>query len=82
MARGHRTPLWHSLSKNTGVSCRALLQGIFRDPEIEAASLKSPALAGRLFTTSATREAFSTQILVSSIISQASRTACKSLKAE
>ena len=46
-------------------SCCALLQGIFRDPGIEAASLKSPALAGRLFTTSTTREAFSTQILVS-----------------
>ena len=41
---------WDSPSKNTGVSCHALLQGI------EPAPLMSPALAGRFFTTSATWE--------------------------
>ena len=32
------------------------LQGIFLDPEIEPMSLRSPALAGRFFTTSTTWE--------------------------
>ena len=38
--------------KNTGVGCHALLQGIFPCPGIEPTFLTSPALAGRLFTTS------------------------------
>ena len=45
-----------SLDKNTGVGCPALLQGIFPDPGIKPASLMSPVLAGRFFTTSATWE--------------------------
>ena len=44
---------WDSLGKNTGVGCHALLPG----PGIEPASLASPALAGRFFTTSASWEA-------------------------
>ena len=43
-----------SLGKNTGVGSHFLFKGIF--PGIEPASLMSPALAGRLFTTSATWE--------------------------
>ena len=39
---------WDSPGKNTGVGCHALLQGTF-----EPASLTSPAMAGRFFTTSA-----------------------------
>ena len=58
-----------SPGKNTGVSCHALLQGIFptqesfpspgdlTNPRIEPESLVSPALAGGFFTTSATWEA-------------------------
>ena len=42
--------------KNTGMSCHALLQGIFPS-QIEPASLMSLALAGRFFTTYATWEA-------------------------
>ena len=37
----------------------SLLQGIFRKPRNEAASLKSPASAGGFFTTSATWEVLS-----------------------
>ena len=48
--------LWDSPSKNTGVSCHALLQRS-SDSDIEPASLTSPALVGRFFTTSATWEA-------------------------
>ena len=44
---------WDSPGKNTGVGCRALLQGIFLI-RVEAASLTSPALAGGFFTTSTT----------------------------
>ena len=43
--------------KDTGVGCRALLQGDLPNPGIEPASLKFPALAGGFFTTSATWEA-------------------------
>ena len=39
--------------KNTGVGCHFLLGGDLPDPGIEPASLVSPALAGRFFTTSA-----------------------------
>ena len=46
-----------SPGKNTAVGCHALLQGIFPNPRIKPASLMSPALAGRFFTTSATWEA-------------------------
>ena len=46
---------WDSLGNNTEVDCHALLYGIF--PTHEPASLTSPALAGRFFTTSATWEA-------------------------
>ena len=46
---------WDSPGKNTGVCCHALLQDL-PDPGIEPASLKAPALAGSLFTASATWE--------------------------
>ena len=42
---------WNLPGKNSGVGCHFLLQGIFPDPEIEPASLASPALAERFFTT-------------------------------
>ena len=48
---------WDCPGKNTGVSCHALLQGIFLTQGIESASLVSPALEGRFFTTSTTWEA-------------------------
>ena len=44
-------------AKNTGVGCHAHLQGYLPNPRIESASLTSPALAGRFFTTSTTWEA-------------------------
>ena len=47
-----------SLGKNTGVGCHALLQGDLPYPGIEPASLMSPALAGGLFTISATLNAY------------------------
>ena len=43
-----------SPGKNTGMGCHALLQGIFL---IKLASLMSPVLAGKFFTTSTTSEA-------------------------
>ena len=43
-------------SKNTGVGCYALLQGIFPTQGLNLDSLVSPALAGRFFTTSASCE--------------------------
>ena len=45
--------LWDSPGKDSGVGCRALLQGNLPDPGIELLSLTSPALAGGFFTTSA-----------------------------
>ena len=45
---------WESPGKNTGVGCHALLLGDFPNSGIEHTSLMSPALTGRLFTTSAT----------------------------
>ena len=45
-----------SLGKNTGVGCHAL-PGDLPNPGIKPASLTSPALAGRFFTTTATWEA-------------------------
>ena len=39
------------------MGCHALLQGNLPDPGIEPASVRSPALAGRFFTASATWEA-------------------------
>ena len=42
---------WDFPSKNTGVGCHFLLQGIFHAPGIEPASPVSPAWAGRFFTT-------------------------------
>ena len=48
---------WDSPGNNAGVGCHALLQGILSYLGIEPASLMSPALAGRFFTTSATWEA-------------------------
>ena len=44
-------------SKNTGVDCHVLLQGIFLTQGLNPTSLTSPALAGGFFTTSATWEA-------------------------
>ena len=43
--------------KNTGVGCHALLQGICLTQGLNPHLIKSPALAGRLFTTSAIWEA-------------------------
>ena len=48
---------WDSPGNNTGVGCRALLQGNLPNPGIKPTSLSSPALAGRFFSTSATWEA-------------------------
>ena len=54
----HQAPLPMGVSRQEYWSgFRALLQGDLPDPEIEPASLMSPALAGRLFTTSTTWEA-------------------------
>ena len=41
-------------AKNTGVGCHALLQGIFPAQDLTCVSM-SPVLAGKFFTTSATR---------------------------
>ena len=41
---------WASPGNNTRVGCHFLLQENLPDPEIEPASLVSPSLAGRLFT--------------------------------
>ena len=38
---------WDSPGKNTGVGCHSLLQGIF---PTQGSNLRSPALAGRFFT--------------------------------
>ena len=48
---------WDFPGKNTGVGCHALLRGNLPDSGIEHRSLKSLALAGGFFTTSATLEA-------------------------
>ena len=45
-------------SKNTGVDCHALLQGIFLTQRSNKHLLTSPVLAGRFFTTSTTWEDF------------------------
>ena len=42
---------WDSPGKNTGVSCHALLQGIFPTQRSNPHLLMSPALAGRFLTT-------------------------------
>ena len=44
---------WDSAGMNIGVGCRVLLRGSFQ-PRDQPQSLKSPALAGRFFTTRAT----------------------------
>ena len=49
--------LWDSPGKYTGVGCHALLQGIFPTQGLYLCLIMFPALAGRLFTTSATWEA-------------------------
>ena len=48
---------WDSPGKNTGVGCRFLLQGVFPIQGSNLPLWRSPALAGRFFTTSATWEA-------------------------
>ena len=49
---------WDFPGKDTGVGYRFLLQGIFSQPgKIKPASLEHPAVAGRLFTCSATWKA-------------------------
>ena len=54
----HQAPLSMGFSSQECSSeLHALLQGIFPDPGIEPASITSPALAGRFFTTSASWEA-------------------------
>ena len=48
---------WNSPGKNTGGGCHAVLQGIFSTLGLNPRQdLRSPALAGGFFTTSATRE--------------------------
>ena len=42
---------WDSPGKNTGVSCKVLLQGIFLTQGSNRSLFMSPALAGRFFTT-------------------------------
>ena len=49
-------------SKNTGVGCPALLQGIFPTREWNAPLFGLPALAGGFFTTSTAREAHQTYL--------------------
>ena len=46
-----------SPSKNTGMGCRALLQGIFLTQGLNSCLLQLPALASRFFTTSTSWEA-------------------------
>ena len=48
---------WDSSGKNTGVSCHALLQGIFPTQGLNPHLLPSPALAGGFFTPSTTWKA-------------------------
>ena len=48
---------WDSPGKSTGMGCLALLQGIFPTQGSNLSLFKSPALAGGLFTTSATWDA-------------------------
>ena len=45
---------WKFSSKDTGVGCHFLLQGIFPKHGLNLCCFESPALAGRFFTTSAT----------------------------
>ena len=47
---------WDSPGKNRRVGNHSLLQGNLPDPGVEAASLMSPVLANRFFTTSTARE--------------------------
>ena len=49
---------WNFPSKNTGVGCHFPTPGDLPDPGIKPASLASPALAGRFFTTSATWKSY------------------------
>ena len=49
--------LWDSSGKNTEAGCHALIQGIFLTPGSNPISLTSPALTGRVFTTSTTWKA-------------------------
>ena len=48
---------WDSPGKNTGVSCHALLQGIFQTQGLNPHLLRLPVLASRFFTTSTTWKA-------------------------
>ena len=48
---------WDSPSKNTGVGCHSLLQGIYPTQGSNSCLLSLPALAGGFFTTSGTWEA-------------------------
>ena len=54
-----------SSGKNTGVSCHALLQGIFLTHGSNTMSLMSPALAGGFFTPNATWEALTWLYMIS-----------------
>ena len=49
---------WDSPGENTGVGCHALFQGIFPAQEWNPHLLSLLASAGRIFTTSATWEAY------------------------
>ena len=57
----HQAPLSMGFSsKNTGVGCHSLLQGIFLTQRSNKHLLTSPVLAGRFFTTSTTWEVLKT----------------------
>ena len=55
---------WDSPGKNTGVGCRALLQGIFPIQEWNPTSLMPPAFARGFFTTSTTWQALTVQQVI------------------
>jgi hypothetical protein len=59
-----------SPGKNTGVGCRALLQGIFSTQGSNPYLLTPPALAGRFFTADATWEAVETMNTAKHLIRQ------------
>ena len=54
---------WHFSGRNTGVCCHFPTPGDHPNPGTEPASPESPALAGRFFTPSTTREAHSYYII-------------------
>ena len=77
----HQAPLSMGVSRQeywSGLPCPPL--GDLPNPGIEPASLMSPALAGRFFTTSTSREAHSTTVVTIETLSQAKLSYYKSLR--